>query len=286
MKTVEKQISALKTALASPAEMPENMKASMQKKLDELRAKEKPKESVPEPEKAKEKPKVEKEKKKRGRPAKKAAVPKNKRIKETPKSVVIDGKEISSSDADYCEKLLAAWAGRREKAIESAKKHKTKSVFERITDKVEQAVTQAIKTIPAKEIAANPKKHIEAFQRLEMSMEEFLNDFHKVMGDEYDSKDVKDAIYGIRELIEGLKKKFNKKMAKGGSIKEEFLSKNKVEGYTEVEEDGGGKKKRGGSLAWKESTKKWREHLASFRKDNPELSLKDAMKAAKLTYKK
>ena len=209
--SVSKQISVLEKALASPA-MPENMKAAMQKHLDELKAKmeKKPLEAAPKKDVV---PKVvPKEKKKRGRPAKEETKKEGakKEHKEAAKKVVVDGKEISSSDADYCEKLLTAWAGRREKAKQSAKKHKTTPVFERITAKVEQAVTQAINTIPAKELAANPGRHIKSFEKLESSMKEFLQDFKVVVGDAYDSKDVVEAVAGINDLIGKLKKKFAK----------------------------------------------------------------------------
>ena len=206
---LKEKISKLQKAIDSPA-TPDNfrkgMKETLSKLQDQLKEAEEKEKEKEESEKNKSEEKANKKLEKKA--AQKAArKEKNKKqaAERASKKIVVDGKEISKSDADYCEKLLDAWSARREKAKASAKKSKTKPVFERIAEKVETAVEQAIKNIPSKKIADDPKKYIGSFEKLETSMKEFLQDFRSVLGKDYDSQDVQDALKGISGLISKLK---------------------------------------------------------------------------------
>ena len=212
---IKEKIAKLEKSIASPA-TPDAMKTSMKGTVEKLQAQLEQAEKESEKEAGKEKEKkLAKEKKKEAKKAvrKKA---RNEKLKQqakerNSKKIIFEGKEISKNDADYCDKLLAAWDKRREKAKASAKKSKTKPVFERIAEKVETAVEQAIKNIPSRDIADDPKKYINSFEKLETSMKEFLQDFKSVLGKDYDAQDVQDSLKGISELISKLKEKFEKR---------------------------------------------------------------------------
>ncbi len=70
------------------------------------------------------------------------------------------------------------------------------------------AVETAINNIPAKDLAADPKKYIALFVKLEASMKEFMQDFKAVMGKDYDAADVQESLKSVSELIDKLKARF------------------------------------------------------------------------------
>ena len=134
---------------------------------------------------------------------KKAKAPKKEKAAAKPRSKA-DGTMPS------CDELISKWEERRASAKKAAKKAKTRSVFTSITEKVEAAVTKAIKSTSAEEIKKAPAKAIEKFEDLEESMKNFLHDFRKVLGKEYDGDDVEKAVKSIEQMIAGLKKKYQK----------------------------------------------------------------------------
>lgn len=221
MKTTElnEKIAKLEKAIASPA-TPENFKASMKdtiKKLQGQLAEAEEKEKKEEEEKTAEKEKKQAEKGKKAEATKEKKDKKSQKRKEketarkaekASRKVVFEGKEISRDDADYCEKLLKAWNKRREKAKASAKKSKTKPVFEKITEGVESEVFRAIKNVPVKKISENPDKYIKLFKDIEDHTEKFLTGFKQLLGEDYDRDDIKESLKPIKEFIEKLKEKF------------------------------------------------------------------------------
>lgn len=120
-------------------------------------------------------------------------------------------KEKTEKPTPTCDELIEAWEKRREAAKKNARKAKTRSVMSTISDKVEGAVVKAIKNVDSDDLKKNPEKHFEKFDKLESSMKEFLTDFKSVLGDEYESKEVTEAVNAINELIKKLKDKYIKK---------------------------------------------------------------------------
>ena len=59
------------------------------------------------------------------------------------KNVTVNGKTITKSEADYCEKVVAAWKERKEKARVSAKKSAAKPEGKKAEDKVETVIEKA-----------------------------------------------------------------------------------------------------------------------------------------------
>lgn len=163
--------------------------ARVQKELDELESTDKSEKKTP--------------------PTKKAAAPKKAKA---PKKEKAAAKPRSKADGTMpsCDELISKWEERRASAKKAAKKAKTRSVFTSITEKVEAAVTKAIKSTSAEEIKKAPAKAIEKFEDLEESMKNFLHDFRKVLGKEYDGDDVEKAVKSIEQMIAGLKKKYQK----------------------------------------------------------------------------
>jgi len=119
-------------------------------------------------------------------------------------------KEMKAGEEPSCDDLLKAWQERRRAAKKSAKKAKTRSVMSIIADKVEDAVAKAIKTMPASDIKANPERAINRFEKLESSMQKFLQDFRTVLGDDYKASEVSDAVKHIEDLIKKLKARYDK----------------------------------------------------------------------------
>ena len=211
---IKEKIAKLEKAIASPA-TPDAMKTSMKGTVEKLQAQLEQAEKESEKEAGKEKEKkLAKEKKKEAKKAvrKKA---RNEKLKQqakerNSKKIIFEGKEISKNDADYCDKLLAAWNKRREKAKASAKKSKTKPVFEKVAGSVESGVFHAIKSIPAKKISENPDKYIKLFKDIEDHTEKFLMGFKQLLGEEYDKKEIDDSLKPINDFISKLKDKFKK----------------------------------------------------------------------------
>ena len=163
--------------------------ARVQKELDELESEDEGGKKTPPTKKAS--------------ATKKAKAPKKEKAAAKPRSKA-DGTMPS------CDELISKWEERRASAKKAAKKAKTRSVFTSITEKVEAAVTKAIKSTSAVEIKKAPAKAIEKFEDLEESMKNFLHDFRKVLGKEYDGDDVEKAVKSIEQMIAGLKKKYQK----------------------------------------------------------------------------
>ena len=163
--------------------------ARVQKELDELESEDEGGKKTPPTKKAS--------------ATKKAKAPKKEKAAAKPRSKA-DGTMPS------CDELISKWEERRASAKKAAKKAKTRSVFTSITEKVEAAVTKAIKSTSAEEIKKAPAKAIEKFEDLEESMKNFLHDFRKVLGKEYDGDDVEKAVKSIEQMIAGLKKKYQK----------------------------------------------------------------------------
>lgn len=128
---IKQKIEVLEKAISSSA-TPDNFKpgikntlAKLQKELEEAEEKENAEEKE-KSEKKQAKEEAEKAKKEERKKARKEKDKKQKKERAS-KKIVVDGKEISKSDADYLEKLFEAWQTRRAEAL--AKKAKTKSVF-------------------------------------------------------------------------------------------------------------------------------------------------------------
>lgn len=198
IKAIEKEIAEYEELLAEPS-VPADEKDFARdeiKSLKEELAKMQAKESKPEKkEAAAPKPKEERKPREPKEPKAKAEKP---------------AKKAKKGDEPSCDDLLKAWNERRSAAKKSAKKAKTRSVFAIIADKVEDAVTKAIKTVPASDIKADPQKAINRFEKLEASMQHFLQDFRTVLGDDYKASEVTDAVKHIEDLIKKLKTRYDK----------------------------------------------------------------------------
>lgn len=188
------------------------------------------KEDAQEPEtKAEEKPKAEKKPRtpraKKEAPVKRGRPKKDKPVKRTRKPKAEEPAEEPKKETDEkpqevidCEKIISDWKRSRESQKRSAAKTAQKSTFEKITDKVELAVEQAIKDIPAKEVKESPAKYLEKFERLKDAMAEFLMVFRTVLGGEYEGDETNQAIKAIEELIEKMRKRFIEKKEDGGIV--------------------------------------------------------------------
>lgn len=231
---LKRKIDLSKKTIENPPEamvgMLPSIKESLAKAEEELAALEKEEsEAGEEKEKEKEKEKEEsgkkttpaktkKEKKAKGKGkgGRKKAVKTEKPAKPSkqPKKFVFEGKEISEDDVDYCEKLLAALERRRTKRRASQKKFKTKSVMQRITDQVGNAVETAIDNLSAKEIATSPKQVIGKIDTLKKKFREFLEAFKSLLGKEYKKSHIDKSIQEIETLIKNIEKKYSKKKNK------------------------------------------------------------------------
>ncbi len=121
--------------------------------------------------------------------------------------------EKKKAETPDCNELERKFKERRAASKASAHKAKTKSVFAKVSDKVEGAVVQAIKSVPAADIKENPHEHISAFKELEKSAERFMRTFKAVVGDEYDAKEIEQMSKAISAEIEKAKKKYEHKKA-------------------------------------------------------------------------
>lgn len=147
--------------------------------------------------------------------AKKDDAPKDKKEKGlkhlSSKRVSIDGKEVDLDSSEFCDYLLKQFKDRRD-AAKSKKGKKTTSVMERVAANIEKGIAQAIKAgVKQKkaEIEKDPKKFIGRVQKLETSTKNFLEDLKGVLGNQYDSEEVKDTVSSIHKLVEELKKKMS-----------------------------------------------------------------------------
>lgn len=131
------------------------------------------------------------------------------------KRVMIDGKEVDIDSPEFCTYLVSKWHERRAKAEENkTKKKKTKSVMAKVSEKIEQGITTAIKEGIKDQkdiIEKNPTVFIGKVQKLETATENFLKNLKDVLGDEYDAKEVTATTKAIHEMIAELKKKYSNK---------------------------------------------------------------------------
>jgi hypothetical protein len=131
------------------------------------------------------------------------------------KRVVVNGKEMNTDSKEFCDYLTDEFIKRKEKAkSQKGTRKKTKSVMEQVSTKIEQGVEKAIKTGIAKQkptLKKNPKVFIGKVQKLETATKNFLTQLKDVLGDEYDAKEVADTTKSIQNLIDELKKKYDKK---------------------------------------------------------------------------
>lgn len=238
MTTRQEQIQKLEKGLATGL-IPDNLKPAMEKKLADLKAaeaaesgtaapagEEPTKEEKPKKER---KPRAKKEgaaTAKRGRkpkaqkPAKRTRKPKaEKPAEEAPEETTTGGGDGKPQEVVDCEKIIADWNKGRAKAKMARIKSVAKPVFEKISDKVELAVEQAIKSIPAKEVKENPSGYISKFERLKEAASKFLAEFRSVLGGEYEGDERNEAIKEIETLIAKLKDRFMvEKKEEGGEV--------------------------------------------------------------------
>lgn len=238
MTTRQEQIQKLEKGLATGL-IPDNLKPAMEKKLADLKAAEAAESGTAAPAGEKptkeEKPKKERKPRakkegaapaKRGRkpkaekPAKRTRKPKaEKPAEEAPEETTTGGGDGKPQEVVDCEKIIADWNKGRAKAKMARIKSGAKPVFEKISDKVELAVEQAIKSIPAKEVKENPSGYISKFERLKEAASKFLAEFRSVLGGEYEGDERNEAIKDIENLIAKLKDRFMvEKKEEGGKV--------------------------------------------------------------------
>lgn len=203
IKQLKEDIADYKAVLASASaqqdekDFAKEMLAEAEAELEKLEAEEEGEKE----EKPKAKPEKEAKPAKERKPREKKAKAPRPEKKEAPKK---------KKDEPSCDDLLKAWQERRTAAKKAAKKAKTRSVMAMIADKVEDAVAKAIKTVPVSDIKKDPKRAINRFEKLETSMQEFLQDFRTVLGDEYKAAEVTSAVKHIEDLIKKLKARYDK----------------------------------------------------------------------------
>ena len=214
-------IADLKEGINSPA-TPENLKEGMRETLAELQEK---LAAMNKKGAGKQSPAAGGSKKKKKKTPS-SLVPRPPRPKE---SIIFEGKTINEGDADYCEKLLSAWASRREKAKKASKKYRTEPVMRKVSRDVVDSVQKAIQNVPAAEIKDDPKAFAKDAINLETAAKAFLQAFRAILGSDYKKEEIDKEFAPLEALINGLVKKFGskKKMARGGKV-----------GYTLVTEAG------------------------------------------------
>ena len=122
--------------------------------------------------------------------------------------IVIDGKTISKKDADWCEKLLAAWKEKRKKAKDSTKRSGKRTPMQQVVSNVGHAVAVAIDNTPAADIQQRPTTVINKFERLKKSAENFLKSFKDVLGDDFSNAQIQKEFAEVEKLINQIKKKY------------------------------------------------------------------------------
>jgi DNA repair exonuclease SbcCD ATPase subunit len=125
--------------------------------------------------------------------------------KESSPTVMVNGKKLSVED---CKEVLQEWNKRRKKAKSSSKKSRSRSTSTKVSANVVHAIETAIESVPAIEISENPTREINKFKRLVQSGEEFLKAFKAVLGDEYNTIDIKKEFDDVDKLIKSLIKKY------------------------------------------------------------------------------
>ncbi len=124
--------------------------------------------------------------------------------KEDSKTVTINGKTLSTED---CTEILKEYSTARKKAKKSIKKSRSRSTATRVAANVAHAIETAIKSVPPEEISLHPLRETGKFRRLKETGEEFLKAFKSVIGDEYNTVDIKKEFDDVDKLINNLYKK-------------------------------------------------------------------------------
>lgn len=226
MKVIEikKEIEEIKDLLDNPELSPderedlENIKIQLEKDLKEAEKaeEEKPKAEKPKPVK---KPVIKKDKDKDKpsiKKAKETSLEKKPIIKE-----VVSAKDVDPETIQWCQALLKDWRKRRTKAKVS--KRKTKSIMESIAGSIQSVTKKAIKNVGSEKIKENPKITIDKFKELEKAMSNFLRAFKSVLGEDYEAKEIQEAIKPVEELIQQIREKYVKKIVKDGGMIDEKL---------------------------------------------------------------
>jgi hypothetical protein len=134
-------------------------------------------------------------------------------VKIVGKTVTFNGKEYESGSKELCDAVIDSFNKRREKAKKQAKKTKTKSVFEKAADKVENTIVSAVKETFAEnkdKIVKQPDQYFAKIQKVQAAGQEFLESFKELVGSEFDRKEITDFTKTIKEAVEGLKKEIEK----------------------------------------------------------------------------
>ena len=134
--------------------------------------------------------------------AAKVAKPKKEKLVNTYK-----GKKYTDLDEKDREELIADIKARREKALTSSAKSKSKPVVDKVAANVATAVKQVIDNVPAADI---DKAKIEKFKKLEVAAKNFMAEMKSILGEDYDKESVQDEFKQITDLIEALRKKYTK----------------------------------------------------------------------------
>lgn len=205
--------------------LPENIKKLIPAKIEKLK---KQLEELESSEKKEDKSEDKSEKKRgKGRPKKEDSSESKKMIKpkgvkeiqkpkDTKKSskkltVKYHDKEYTEDDKEFCDILIKSMKERKEKMKKAAKRHKTVSISMAIGSKIADAVEKAIDNVDKNELKSKPKLFIAKFEKIEKTANEFINSFKSILGEDYDSEDIKTDLKSISDLIDKIKSKYLKK---------------------------------------------------------------------------
>lgn len=120
------------------------------------------------------------------------------------KAFIVDGKAVSESDVDFCDKIMKAWRKRRALAKEAGAKYKTKSVMRIVTEKVADAVEKTIKNNSTADIKKNPKAFVKKVERVEASAKAFLNSLEDLLGEDFDKSEITKEFAGLDKDIKAM----------------------------------------------------------------------------------
>lgn len=135
------------------------------------------------------------------------------------KSVEYKGKVYLQSDPEFCDILTKKWEERKAKQKKSSGKRKTRSVMQQIASNVASTVVKGIKSIDKEDLEKSPKSELNKIERFEKAAKEFVDSCEAFVGDELSKKEVKEEFEGVDKIINSIRDKYIKKMAKGGSVK-------------------------------------------------------------------
>lgn len=141
-----------------------------------------------------------------------------KKSKPENKSIVVEGRTITEGEADFCDKVVAAWYIRRAKAKTAARATKTTPVFNRIAGEVADSVMKAVKSVSAAEIKKDPKDFKIEAEALSEKAKEFLGAFKSLLGSDFHQSEVESEFKELEKVIEALVEKHKKRMEDGGQV--------------------------------------------------------------------